>query len=155
MKAVTDKIAGASLVNLLEITRGFPADESSNTAGLWSELWAYTLEEIGSGLTGTKCAKVASAGDAYQLLDDTEMPADVYAVALVTWGWAAPINPTTGHPDGVPSEHPERRRVRLICTQDDTGRGFSRLHFVDTGENVEDNGEARGPIADALADLLN
>jgi len=155
MKAVTDKIAGASLVNLLEITRGFPADESSNTAGLWSELWAYTLEEIGAGLMGTRCAKIAEAGDAYHLLDAADMPADVYAVGLVTWGWAAPINPTTGQADGVPSEHPERRRVRLICTQDDTGRGFSRLHFVDTGENVDDNGEARGPIADALADLLN
>ncbi len=155
MKAVTDKIAGASLVNLLEITRGFPAEESSNTGAPRSELWAYTLEEIAPALSGTKCAKVASAGDAYHLLDDADMPADAYAVALVTWGWAAPLDPATGQPDGVPSEHPERRRVRLICTQDDTGRGFSRLHFVDTGENVDDNGEARGPIADALADLLN
>ena len=139
---------------MLEITRGFDPAENAQGVSL-AELWVYTLENIGAGLTGTKCEKVAESGDVYQLLDayhDGEhVSDDVYAVALVTWGWAAPID-TLG--DDVPSESPDRRRVRLIATHDDAGRGFSRIHFADTGEN-HDEGDARGPLAQALASVFD
>ena len=155
MKATQDKIAGASLVNLLEITRGFDPAENAQGVSL-AELWVYTLENIGAGLAGTKCEKVAESGDVYQLLDayhDGEhVSDDVYAVALVTWGWAAPID-TLG--DDAPSESPDRRRVRLIAACDDGGQLFSRLHFCDTGENHDDEGEARGPLAQALASVFD
>lgn len=158
MKAKADRIAGASLANLLEITRGF--DPAENVQGTTlAELWVYTLDEIGAGLTGTKCEKVAESGDVYQLLDayhDADLNvSDVYAVGLVTWGWAAPIDPTTGEPNGAPSESPDRRRVRLIATVDDAGQMFSRIHFADTGENSDDEGEARGPLAQALASVFD
>jgi hypothetical protein len=45
--------------------------------------------------------------------------------------------------------------VRLIATVDDNGRAWSRIHFADTGENTDDEGEARGPLAQALASVFD
>ncbi len=151
-EGIRDRITGAALADLLEMARGFRNAEEvpGNTL---AELWAYASRDIGSGLHGTACEKVGEAGDVYQLIDawqsgDIVRPMECYAVAVVTWGWAAPID-TLG--DDAPSQSPERRRVRLIFTIDDTRQMFSRIHFADTGENTDDEGEARGPLAEALA----
>ena len=72
------------------------------------------------------------------------------AVLLATCGWAAPI----GEDDDIPpSEHPLRRRVRLMCVADTNGVA-SVVRFSDKPEEaISDDGRATGSLADALASL--
>lgn len=150
----TATMTGAACLDLLSIARGWPQAEWHDTPA--AELWAYTPSEF-HGLDGTACEKVGTAGDIYRLLDDAARTldgvADLAGLAFVTWGWAAPIDAATGEPDGAPSQHPERRRVRLASVI--TAAGVtSRIVFRDDEQNhIDDEGEARGPLAEALADL--
>jgi len=96
-------------------------------------------------------------GDIYDLLDTPESAcARLFdAAALVTCGWAAPL--PASHDDEsddatltAPSEHPERRRVRLVVVVSDAGVG-SVLRFEDDSDHpILDAGAARGPLADAV-----
>ena len=95
---------------------------------------------------------VLEHADIYTLLDTPESAcARMFdAGALVTCGWAAPISETTGEPEGAPSEHPGRRRVRLVVVVGDAGVA-SVLRFEDDADNpILDAGEARGPLAEAV-----
>ena len=96
---------------------------------------------------------VLEHGDIYQLLEVPESAcARMFdAAALVTCGWAAPIAEGSGEPDGAPSAHPQRRRVRLVIVVGDAGVA-SVLRFADDAESpILDAGEAKGPLADAVA----
>lgn len=140
-------------VDLLDTVRGWHAAENNEGASL-AELWAFSPASL-HGLTGTHAEKVGAGSDVYDLLDDWRAgeiarPEGCHAVALVTWGWAAPLG-DDGEPDGAPSQHADRRRVRLVACVDHAGLSFSRLHFADTGETHDDEGEARGPLAEAMA----
>jgi hypothetical protein len=95
---------------------------------------------------------VLEHGDIYQLL---EMPESACArmfdaAALVTCGWAAPIAEGSSEPEGAPSAHPQRRRVRLVIVVGDAGVA-SVLRFADDAEApILDAGEAKGQLADAV-----
>ena len=101
---------------------------------------------------------VLEHGDIYHLLDTPESAcARLFdAAALVTCGWAAPVSDEDGGEDSqlrAPSEHPERRRVRLVVVVGDTGVG-SVLRFEDDADNpIYDAGAARGPLAEAIANF--
>jgi hypothetical protein len=89
--------------------------------------------------------------DVYEALEDTVIPDDAIAIAVVTTGWAAPLN-ADGQAEGMPSQHPERRRVKLVACADSEFAG-SALVFEDTPEDViTDEGSASGSLADALAE---
>ena len=96
---------------------------------------------------------VLEHGDIYQLLEVPESAcARMFdAAAMVTCGWAAPIAEGRDEPDAAPSRHPERRRVRLVIVVGDSGVA-SVLRFRDDAESpILDAGEARGPLAEAVA----
>ena len=96
---------------------------------------------------------VLEHGDIYQLLEVPESAcARMFdAAAMVTCGWAAPIAEGHDEPDAAPSRHPERRRVRLVIVVGDSGVA-SVLRFRDDAETpILDAGEARGPLAEAVA----
>lgn len=99
------------------------------------------------------CPELSSHEDIYSLIDSAtpEMLNGFNGVAIVTCGWAAPLN--NGEMEGMPSEHPQRRRVRLLAfaTRQEIA---SVLRFQDDAENViTDAGEASGPLADAVSEL--
>jgi len=90
---------------------------------------------------------------------------------VLTCGWAAPIDRSDQcHDDDdddaegdddvegddeklPPSQHPQRRRVRLVVVVGDQGVG-SVLRFADAPkEIVTDAGSARGSLADAVNNL--
>ncbi len=160
MKTENYKITGGALVDLLEISRGWDVSAGAAGESVPAELWTYSYREISGGLYGTACELFTAAGDPYQVIDAYRVAADfahkggaswdVYAVAVVAWGWAAPID-TLG--DALPSNHPERRRVRLVSIIDDGGNLFGRCTFPDNGE-VADDGTPGGPLADALRDIF-
>ena len=101
--------------------------------------------------------EVASDPDIYTLLEkvNPEVVSVFSAVGLITCGWAAPINDETGEPDMAPSQSPHRRRVRLFACVSREGVA-SVLRFQDDPDTpILDAGEARGPLADAIIDMMN
>ena len=113
---------------------------------------------------------LAEHGDVYELIDaPTSAIVRMFDAAVVlTCGWAAPIDRShasdgDGEDDDEvdedanekvpPSQHPQRRRVRLVVVVGDQGVG-SVLRFADTPkEIVTDAGSARGSLADAVTNL--
>jgi hypothetical protein len=104
---------------------------------------------------------LAEHGDVYELLDaPSSAIARMFDVAVVlTCGWAAPIarqdhDDQDASDDTVPpSQHPQRRRVRLVVVVCDDGVA-SVLRFADTPDDiVTDAGSARGSLADAVNNL--
>jgi len=107
---------------------------------------------------------LAEHGDVYELLDaPSSAIARMFDAAVVlTCGWAAPIS-RQDHDDqddhdvsedaSDPSQHPQRRRVRLVVVVCDDGVA-SVLRFADTPDDiVTDAGSARGSLADAVNNL--
>ena len=114
---------------------------------------------------------LAEHGDVYELLDaPSSAIARMFDVAVVlTCGWAAPLDRNEQEDDSrsddetddaiddevPPSQHPLRRRVRLVVAVCDKGVA-SVLRFADTPNDiVTDDGAARGSLADAVKNLWN
>ena len=95
-------------------------------------------------------------GDVYDLLDNDHnaLVASAYAWTLVvTTGWAAPLNPD-GNIDQAPSQHAQRRRVRLSCIANRQSVA-SVLRFADEPDDViTDEGGASGSLADAIQQFV-
>lgn len=97
-------------------------------------------------------------GDVYDLLDSDDSRAVAKVsdyVALVTCGWASPITEGTDDDEQVaPSQHPQRRRVRLMVFAGKDGWA-SVMRFSDTpNETITDDGNARGALAEAIMGLF-
>jgi hypothetical protein len=93
--------------------------------------------------------------DIYHLLESStarKVMKDSKTVMVATCGWAAPIDDDDD--DMVaPSQHPRRRRVRLMSLVDSKGVA-TVLRFKDEPDNIiEDNGVAHGSLAEALLEL--
>lgn len=134
------------LVKYLDNSDLFGIDTAeSKTAGLYAVL-------------GETTTLVGEHGDVYDLLDSVEAQAVALvsdAIIVRTCGWAAPI--TSGDdPEAsvAPSQHPERRRVRLLVCANGTDTA-SVLRFTDDWDNpVFDEGQATGSLADAVQSLF-
>jgi hypothetical protein len=99
-------------------------------------------------------------GDVYDLLSDDytlNITKNSEYIAVLTCGWASPIDPEQGESDDdivAPSQHPQRRRVRLMVLASRNGVA-SVLRFSDSpNETVTDDGNARGSLADAVLKLF-
>ena len=98
---------------------------------------------------------IGTCGDVYELLEEMEteelLATDV-AVGVETCGWASPIAKGEDEDNPVPpSQHPERRRVRLVTMVTRKFEVASAMGFADTPDEViTDAGTARGALADAL-----
>jgi len=101
---------------------------------------------------------VGEHGDVYEMLDSVEAQAVALmsdAVVVRTSGWAAPITDADDPEAGVaPSQHSQRRRVRLLVCANGTDTA-SVLRFTDDWDNpVFDEGQATGSLADAIQSLF-
>ena len=102
--------------------------------------------------------QLVSGRDIYELL---ESPKTLTAIGnadkfvVLTCGWAAPLDSDIVDNDVAPSQHPERRRVRLVVAVDTAGVA-SVLRFQDKPtETVTDEGNAKGSLADAVMELMD
>ena len=101
---------------------------------------------------------LVTAGDVYDALDLTTkktLNADEIGIGVETCGWASPLQDTNtkkGKRENklAPSQHPQRRRVRLITLVNMNLEAGSALGFSDEGEIITDEGKATGSLADAL-----
>lgn len=113
---------------------------------------AYSVTEHDEGVSVTF---VQTSPDVYDLLADPNM----FGVAkvsdyllFVTTGWAAPI-PNGENTDTPPSQHPERRRVRLtmFANRDEIA---SVLAFQDEPNDKIVTSEGEGNLAEAVNNLF-
>ena len=125
-----------------------------------AEAFGITLDKDLS----VKITPIASDGDVYVLLEENDdLIASVNtfdAITIATCGWAAPIKDENGDDyedqDLPPSQHPNRRRVRLFITGNKNKQVGSSITFKDSNEDpVYDFGKARGSLADALGNLFD
>ena len=87
--------------------------------------------------------------DVYDLLADVSIDETYNYYALMTSGWASPIDETDD--ETPPSQH---RRVNLLCLASRNGKQASAMRMSGNPEIVTDNGNAKGSLASALADLF-
>jgi len=134
--------------------------ESKLNSRLKKEPNPYTLKYASVWvLTPTLGLKrVAKARDIYKLLEDRKTLmaiGDAKSFTVVTCGWAAPLENENADDDGLaPSQHPQRRRIRLIISADESGVA-SVLRFQDKpNETTIDEGQARGSLADAIMTMM-
>ena len=94
--------------------------------------------------------------DVYELLEAEDTVQSVMGFeffAVLTCGWAAPIDDLGELGDLPPSKHKKRRRVRLVVGSDYDGVA-SVIRFQDKpDETVVDAGMARGSLADSIVSL--
>ena len=101
--------------------------------------------------------EIVAAPDIYEALNEAaaKTPADANALAIITCGWAAPTDDDDTQ-DIAPSLHPKRQRVCLVVTHHlDTGETVSALRFANKRGTMVDYGQARGTLAEAIAQLGN
>ena len=114
------------------------------TAGLYS-------------VRGENTTLVAEHGDVYEMLDSVEAQAVALlsdAVVVRTCGWASPLSEGDEYEGVAPSQHPQRRRVRLLVVAK-AGETASVLRFTDDWANpIFDEGQATGSLADAVQSLF-
>jgi hypothetical protein len=131
--------------------------EVNDTLGF--DLKQALLVSVTDGLFGVHLSAPLTHGDVYELLESEaslELAKRSEYVAIVTCGWAAPIRDNDDDDDAVaPSQHPERRRVRLVVLASRSSVS-SVLRFSDTpDEVVTDAGKATGSLADAIHQLIS
>lgn len=114
-----------------------------------ASVWQFTKNSDGE----TVASLAGSFADIYDGLDDfaSRSVAALVGLGVVTSGWAAPIDNDNA---GLPSEHPQRRRVSLVYVAKYTGQCASRIYFPDNGEII-DEGEGRGQLAEYVLEALS
>ena len=143
-----------TVVKTIQDNLNYPFD------ALKAEAFGITIDDDYS----VKITPIATHGDVYDLLEhstDLKEGVKLYdAITIGTCGWAAPIKDENGDDDEnqdlPPSQHPNRRRVRLFITGNKNKQVGSSITFKDSNEDpVYDFGKARGTLADALGNLLD
>lgn len=102
----------------------------------------YACDNDGAYLLG-------SNPDPYELLQETQRPSYINAVALVMLGYASPHDPNK--PSNIrPSQHPERYRIRIVTMK--TIDGFCNImrREDDPDEPQDLGGGGEGAICEAL-----
>ena len=98
--------------------------------------------------------------DVYDLLDDDDVATDLskadnISIGVLTYGWAAPIIDGEEPSDIPPSQHEDRKRVRVLVTACDHGKFLTFLRFEADPDAVETQGGGEGSMADAIQQLIN
>jgi hypothetical protein len=104
--------------------------------------------------------QIASNGDIYDMIYDNPVLSSQVKnydfLTFATCGWAAPIaEDNDEYSDLAPSKHPKKRRVRLLVSANTALQFGSSITFNDDLENpIFDYGDAKGSLAEAIADLM-
>lgn len=94
-----------------------------------------------------------SGYDIYEVLESVKPDANVNHYAVITTGWAAPLG---GDNDGIaPSQHPERKRVELMCVVSRDGVMASAMAMEGSDELITDDGNATGALQLAVLDIFD
>jgi len=108
---------------------------------------------------GVSYESISVNGDIYKLLENK--PAMKKAktneydlIAVLTSGWAAPNNNGDENDDLPPSEHPERKRVKMTLVGNTSIQYGSVLSIDGKEEDIFDYMTAQGSLADTFTDFM-
>lgn len=99
--------------------------------------------------------------DVYDLLSNDDVASDLskadnISIGVLTYGWAAPItDDDSDRSDVPPSQHPDKKRVRVLITACDHGSTVTFLRFEADPETVDVQTGGEGSMADAIQQLIN
>jgi hypothetical protein len=98
---------------------------------------------------------IRTNGDIYDLLDSRTTlkkakEGQYHLLAVLTGGWAAPNDDL----DVAPSEHPERKRVRMTLVGNSAIQYGSILTIDGQPEDMYDNMKASGSLAESFTDFM-
>lgn len=144
-------------MNITELAEKVESEVNDN---LGFDLKRALLISVTDGLFGVELSDPLESGDVYDLIESkasVELARRSDFIAIITCGWAAPLSNNTNDDDDdqvAPSQHPQRRRVRLVVLASRSSVA-SVLRFSDTpDETVTDEGKATGSLADAILNLM-
>jgi hypothetical protein len=146
----TAELAEAKLHHLLSHPTN-PDDQFQLSS---SRLYGVTITNNEAKLT-----HLSSHDDVYDLLSkaDRKVAKSYEFTAVVTTGWAAPLPKDFDAEVGLdtpPSQHPEKRRVRLVIVAT-RGDVVSVLRFQDEPDDtITDEGGATGSLNDAIRNFM-
>ncbi len=143
-----------SRLSVLEIATRLATDifvDEPSTAKSNAKFAPVVFTADGSPIIDEPMAEVGN--DVYELLSDASLGEFYDYCVLITSGWASPIKDGDDN-EVAPSQHPERRRVNLLCVASRDGKQASAMRMAGEAELVTDDGKASGPLAYALADLF-
>lgn len=97
--------------------------------------------------------------DVYELLSSEDASTDLskydsIAIAVITYGWAAPLTDDDDGNEVAPSQHKDRKRVRVFASACEHGSRQTFLRFEQDPDHVEAQGEGTGSMADAISALI-
>ena len=98
--------------------------------------------------------------DVYDLLDNDDVASDLskaenISIGVLTYGWAAPITDDSDQSDVPPSQHKDKKRVRVLVTACEHGKFVTFLRFEQDPDTVEVQTGGEGSMADAIQQLIN
>ena len=98
--------------------------------------------------------------DVYDLLSNDDVASDLskadnISIGVLTYGWAAPISDDEDENDIAPSQHKDKKRVRVLVTACDHGSTVTFLRFEADPETVDVQTGGEGSMADAIQQLIN
>lgn len=124
-----------------------------------SNQWHLQKASIWAMNTKGTLKKLCENGDVYDLLESPKTLTAIQnqdAFVVLTCGWAAPIEKDISELEGIaPSQHPMRRRVRLVVGVNSIGVASVLRFQNEPTEIVTDEGNAKGSLADAVMDLMD
>ena len=91
----------------------------------------------------------ADAYEALEMVADKHLKEWELGIGIITTGWASPLA-EDGTMSGAPSEHPLRRRVRLVSCVDKAKHMVSSLRFADEPDDLITDESGQGSLANAL-----
>ena len=106
---------------------------------------------VSDGGEGAVRFVAVAEGEPYELASSVAALAIEHhdAVALVTYGWGAPL-PAPGSDGPNPSRHPDRRRVRVVTVALDDGAVACAVRWTSNGAALDP-----GPVIGRLAETLS
>lgn len=146
----TAELAEAKLHHLL----GHPTNPDDQFQLKSSRLYGVTITDDDEA----KLTLISKHADVYELLEraSRKVAKSYEFTAVVTTGWAAPLPKDYSDNDEVtpPSQHPEKRRVRLVIVASPVDV-VSVLRFQDEPDDtITDEGSATGSLNDAVRHFM-
>lgn len=103
------------------------------------------------------CEKITDYGDIYEMLEASSNHAEKFEdydlIAVLTAGWAAPVR-NDENDNVAPSEHKDRRRVKLALVAYTAEQTASLISFDGDPEYVYSSGEGQGALQEAFEKML-
>jgi len=125
----------------------------------YREAKAATLIGIKMSDEGVQYETINSNGDIYKLLSSKKSIKTIKLneynlLAVLTAGWAAPNNEDDEYNNIPPSEHPDRKRVRMTLVGNTAIQYGSVLSIDGQDEDMFDYMTARGTLQEAFTEFM-